>query len=436
MSILKLVSSSFIYRFIGFLLAFVGSIFVTRLLGAEGKGILAYLNAFVNLLTIILGFDVMRSLTYNVAVSDENASKARGLIMMILISSFLIFTFFIWGLFFLDIEFLSIIIPFKYQSNFYLLYITVLIFMNLGIAYFNGDWQGQARFIILNKFIVLTAFIHALIFLGVFITKEYFSIHLEVRQIFFIIILVNAIKFGLRLIFYLPTVKAVSLDLKDHSILRYSFIGWLTGLLSFLIRRFDFWIVDFFWGSSDLGIYSVAANLVDFVIALGLTSTFVLSPYITKMNKVEGEELLAKFSRVMVTIMIVGTLLCFPLIKFTIPLLYGIEFSDSVIPLQLLISGAVFIFMRNIFFVYNIATDNLKHNFISLLFTLISAVLLALFLIPKFGIQGASIATTITYFFSFVITTILFFRDKERSFSFYFIIQKSDMVQFLNFVRR
>ena len=64
MSIARQITSTFVTKIISFVFAFIGSVFLTRLLGPEGKGIHAFISANVLLFSLLIGMDMLNSLTY------------------------------------------------------------------------------------------------------------------------------------------------------------------------------------------------------------------------------------------------------------------------------------------------------------------------------------------------------------------------------------
>lgn len=83
--------------------------------------------------------------------------------------------------------------------------------------------------------------------------------------------------------------------------------------------------------------------------------------------------------------------------KFVIILFYGIDYSASVIILQIHIWAAVFVFLRAVLSKWLIAEGKYKFSLISQLSGAIINVLLNLLLIPLYGGSGAAIATIISY---------------------------------------
>ncbi|APY12788.1 hypothetical protein BWZ22_06965 [Seonamhaeicola sp. S2-3] len=83
--------------------------------------------------------------------------------------------------------------------------------------------------------------------------------------------------------------------------------------------------------------------------------------------------------------------------KFVIILFYGIDYSASVVILQIHIWAAIFVFLRAVLSKWLIAEGKYKFSLISQLSGAIINVLLNLLLIPLYGGSGAAIATIISY---------------------------------------
>jgi O-antigen/teichoic acid export membrane protein len=82
-SIARQATTTFGTKAIGFLFSFISSIFLTRLLGVEGKGVQAFIIANVVLFSTFFGFNVLTTLTYFVAKENFDAAAARGLALLI-----------------------------------------------------------------------------------------------------------------------------------------------------------------------------------------------------------------------------------------------------------------------------------------------------------------------------------------------------------------
>jgi O-antigen/teichoic acid export membrane protein len=79
-----------------------------------------------------------------------------------------------------------------------------------------------------------------------------------------------------------------------------------------------------------------------------------------------------------------------------IPILYGEDFSGSVVPFEILICGIVFACQTKIFASFILSDNKVKINLMATIVGFILACVFNFTLIPIYGITGASIAQSIS----------------------------------------
>lgn len=428
MSISRQATTTFGTKVIGFLFSFIGSIFLTRLLGVEGKGIQAFIHANVILFTTFFGFNALTTLTYFIAKESFDAAAARGLLLLINVAGLLFFIAAILLLFFFESPILDFIIPEGYQSSFFIIYLIIFFLNSIGTPFFHGNWTGQAKFNIINGIVLLSSIINAIIFSGAWFLQKKNILTLSLEEILTISLVITSSLFLLQVAIFMYSQEKISFKVKKviKPILLFSAMGWITGIMNFAVRRIDFWFVEYYRSIEDLGYYALAAGLVDILITLFLPATYVLSPYLTNASTEQREALLGRFSRITIAIMSVLTIILLPLINPMLPLLYGVEFTNAVLPLQILWIGGLLLLVRNIFFMFNIATNNLAPNFLAVLVSLLVTLILDFLLVSKYGVIGASWASVVAYGMGSLVVMISVLNKFTKPISFFLIFKKDD----------
>ena len=106
---------------------------------------------------------------------------------------------------------------------------------------------------------------------------------------------------------------------------------------------------------------------------------------------------------------------------YVVPFVYGEVFSESILSLYLLLPGAVFSSVAKVFSVYLVTNGRMMFNVISVSVGVLVTLVLDLLLIPRFGIEGAAAATSISYISIFlVLLFVLKFSLKLEGNNFYF----------------
>lgn len=427
-SIARQATTTFGTKAIGFLFSFISSIFLTRLLGVEGKGVQAFINANVVLFSTFFGFNVLTTLTYFVAKENFDAAAARGLALLMNGLGIVFFITAVLLLFVFNSPILDFIIPEGYQSPFFVTYLILFFLSGISTPFFYGNWTGQAKFNIINGLVLLSSILNALIFSGAWFLQEKDLVTFSLEQVLTISLAVTSLLFLLQAAMFLYSREKISFKIRKviRPILLFSSIGWLTGVMGFAVRRIDFWFVEYYRSIEQLGYYALAAGLVDILITIVLPATYVLSPYLTNANTEQREAILGRFSRITIGMMTVLTIIALPLIKPMLPFLYGTEFTSAVLPLQILWIGGLLLLIRNIFLMYNVATNNLAPNFLAVMASLLATLVLDFMLVSRYGIVGASWASVVAYGVGALIVMVSVFSKFTKPISFFLIFKKDD----------
>lgn len=197
-------------------------------------------------------------------------------------------------------------------------------------------------------------------------------------------------------------------------IYRYGLVAWVSNLVGFAALRADTFILSALRGTAAVGVYSVAVTFAELLWFVPMALNAVMLP------KVSGEgsdalDVTLRLERVLWPIILAAgvavTLVAWPVI----PLLYGSAFGPAIIPLALLLPGAVAMAMATMPSAYlsgigkpvlwtRAAAANLLVN-----------VAANFLLIPRYGIAGAALASAISYSIAAVIIIWYFLRETRVS---------------------
>ncbi len=118
--------------------------------------------------------------------------------------------------------------------------------------------------------------------------------------------------------------------------------------------------------------------------------------------------------------------------EIILPLVYGKEFSQSVLSLRILLVGAVFHSVTKVFSVFIVTQGKMLYNVWAVVGGVIVTLVLDVLLVPAYGIEGASIATSISYFVIFLILfLVLIYKFKITRLN-YFLLEPKDIKYILN----
>lgn len=195
--------------------------------------------------------------------------------------------------------------------------------------------------------------------------------------------------------------KRTSPNLPRLDLLKYSLSTTILSFLLLSMYHVDILLLRVILGSTETGYYRAALVIAEFLWFVPIAIQIVLLHSVSKLWVKEQYEKLTTISTQVVRYTLLFTiLLILGIIGLVDPFLsiyFGQEFTEAAVPLLLLLPGALgFAIARPIFSISQ-GQDNLR---VLIFVTTVAAVLnliLNLMLIPKYGMNGAAIATSIAY---------------------------------------
>jgi len=391
------VAITFTSRIIIVFIGIASSIITARWLGPVGKGTFAVLWIIVGLGVQFGNFGFHASNVYFTGKHKEQISKIA--------SNSLWFALFIGMIISLGIISVYHIEPVLFSNiSFPLLVVAVILIpFKLILYFFQHLFLGLQKILVYNSF-ELTE--RTFLFLVVAIVLVFFK-----RGIFPLMLFITLVIGILALFYIIYTHNVLNSSLLDSDVklfgkmFKYGFKSYLACIFSFLIVRSDMLLVNYFKGASASGIYSIAANFSELLYLLPVTIGAMLFPKVSA-NITDNGTFTQKISRHTVFLMaatcILAALICKPLIL----LMYGKQFAFSAIPLLWLLPGVFFLSLATI---YN--NDLAGRGLPPIVFIapgvgFILNFSLNLLFIPRHGITGAAITSSISYFVMFIILLI------------------------------
>ena len=404
------------------------------MLGPEGEGLYSLFKANTNFLLLFIGFQVPTALTYYIANKkiDDRTLISIGFywaLLNILLSALVI------GLdwkvdsvkfFFLD----------GYKTSIYL----VLLSTYLSVRFFKqilaGILKGKKEFKSFNisELSINLFFLAGLaLFFFNLIDRSSFSF----ENAILLLVIANIIGLAVyvwvyyRKVAIVPQVISSGIKTNLNTVIKYSWLGIVAMIINFLNLRVDVWFVQYYQGLEQLGYYSVATKFAELGIIFTSSIGTVMLPNIAENPENKG--LFKLLSKVNATFFILLSLFVFCFSQYIVVTLYGVQFEEAVAPLRVLQIGVFFISMRIFFSMFNSAMNWLTLNIITSLIGLVFTIGLGLILIPKYGIMGASIASVISYFASFLYVYIVVAKRLDIGYNF-FIPNKSEIYSFIKII--
>ena len=182
-----------------------------------------------------------------------------------------------------------------------------------------------------------------------------------------------------------------------------------------IIIRADLLVVNHFRGAAEAGVYSVASQFALLLMLLPGVIATLLFPRVTTEQDARGETT-CLVSRYTTLIMFACCLAAVPF-SLLLPVIYGRGFSDATKLLLILLPGVYLMGLESILVQHFNALGLPRAIPIYWVVTLILNLVLVFALVPRFGAQGAAIASSISYALIFALVALLFHTSTGRTFT-------------------
>ncbi len=217
----------------------------------------------------------------------------------------------------------------------------------------------------------------------------------------------------------------------EWPMLRQSFIFGLRlhpgTVAQFLNYRLDLFLVGLFLSPTEVGLYATATVLAEILWEIPNSIRTVLV-YQVSANHQRAVDMTARVSRVIYAL--IGGL-CLLVAVFAYPLidlLYGEAYVAAVPALMCLLPGIWALSFGKLLVVYLTANGKPEVATLSAVVSLVSTVLLDLLLIPRIGIVGAAIASSVSYCLTTMVVTWVFLRSTRLSLSETILLRYADVL--------
>lgn len=194
-----------------------------------------------------------------------------------------------------------------------------------------------------------------------------------------------------------------------------------------VVRRIDILFIAYFLGAEQVGYYAVSVSMAEILLALPDAIAVPFLPIRMGMGRSEA----ASFSPVVIKyVFFIMALICGITTfsgKIIIFILYGKEFYPALMPMLSLLPGilamSLYPFLKADIYSLN------RPGFISIvsLITMICNLVLNYLMIPKYGINGAAISSSISYGVSVLILFVFFIRKTGLQWDAVLLVNKKDI---------
>lgn len=406
-TISKNITQTFIVQIPNYVLGVVAGIFLTRHLGPEGKGVYTLLLTNVQLLVMFLGLNLPGAIQYFMANKNIEAARLKGIsLVFLLIGSAIVFIILFLlpggGETFLTAE---------NDTFFFRCYIFISFLITNFNALLTGFLQGSHQFHAVNKLSLINSILNFILFTSLYYASRYNFISPDLSTVLVVTVFVLLINTGVLFFSFQRLVKIKwglhfkSVDLK--TLFKFLLPAYISVLVNFFNYRLTIWLVNYYEGTENLGYFSLALNFAQMMLMVTMAINTVLFPHFASKEDLKSAVNDFSFAlKINIGLMLGATLVLVLFSGFLIPVFYGEVFNPSVDAVKILAIGTFFCSQAQVFGHFLGARNMNWVNTIIYSVALVCMGVLGVLFTPLYGIEGAALASGISYFFMFTIFCI------------------------------
>lgn len=198
-----------------------------------------------------------------------------------------------------------------------------------------------------------------------------------------------------------------------RSTLAFGLRGYVGNVFQFFNYRLDMLLVNGFIGAAGVGIYGTSVRLAELLWNLPNAVGFVIFPKAAATSAAAMNRFTPRVFRVTMVLTTIGAIGLALVGHFLIVLVYGPDFAPAYVPMLVLLPGVLLLGGAKVL-TNEIAGRGYPHyNSVTAAISLVLTVGLDLMLIPPYGVLGASIASSISYAVIFAVA-VTFYRIVSR----------------------
>ena len=415
-------SITVVRQVLGIIIGMLSAMIIARVLGVEGQGRYALVILLPNVLYTVFNMGVAPATVYYIGKKEfsladvfrTNLFLALGLSLATILIGILFLVFF-------HEKFYASV---SLQAIYMILCVLPFLFLNKNLQVL---FQGKEQFEKFNIVVILNQ-------VGLLLFSSFFLLVLDLDLFGALLAFVLTQVFMLLGVLYFLKTEfqlklnsgSISFDYLKGSVV-YGLKGHLSNILAFINYRIDLFIIAYFLNDVAVGLYSIAVSIAERIWIVSQSVSSVLFARVSNLNSdTERAQFTALVSRNVLFLSIIGGFGLFLLGKWIIFLLFGANYAGSTAPFLWLIPGIVLGSMSRIISNYFSGIGRPEINTYVAVFLTILNVGLNIVLVPKYGVVGAAIATTVTYSMNMVVKTVIFSCINNMSWTTFVIIKISD----------
>jgi O-antigen/teichoic acid export membrane protein len=401
------VGATFVTKIIKLALGIANVAIIARFLGPEGKGMLALALLVPGMLGLFLsgGIEVANVYFAGSRRLDVPTLSANSLVFTILATIVGLGVVIVMG----AAGWLKVIVQ---GVPVWIILIAMLGFpISLLNGFFSTILQGLQRIVTLNLISLFNGFLTLVLTLMLVVVLRFDLLGALIATI------VAGVSNLIVVVFFLRREGGVFIPRWENSVVRstlsFGLKGHIGNMLQFFNYRLDLFILNGFLGAANVGIYTVSVKLAELLWYLPNAVAFVIFPKAAASKPEEMNVFTPRVFRITLVLTALAGIGIALLGRPAIILVFSSMFAAAYIPMLVLLPGVVLLGGAKVL-TNEIAGRGYPHyNSVNSGLALIITVVLDLLLIPRYGIVGAALASSIAYTLIFL-TAVGFYLTVSR----------------------
>ncbi len=380
---------TFLVQLVVFLFGLGNNVIISRLLGPESLGIFATIIVIVEIVFRIVNPGLDTSAIYFISNKRFDFSEYTG---TYLINTFVIIVLGLFILFILQqIETFNLLSE-AINLNFLSSNFAVIVFYFLAFLLYEFGVKiplGLQKYSSYNKIQILKPII-----LFTLLVISYLIFTVQLRSV----LVVVGVSFFIPALLYWRFALPINLTWRKESTeksVRFGIKIMLGNLVQYLNYRTDILLIGFFLSGTEVGWYYVSVIIAERLLLLTQATSTILLP---SASSSEGQrEKTPLLSRLNFTVVFAGSLVIGATAYWIVPLLFSAEYSSSVLPLVIILPGIVSLSVSKILSADFTSRGLPQYSLYVSLLNFCLNITFNIILIPKIGIAGAALSSTLSY---------------------------------------
>ena len=199
----------------------------------------------------------------------------------------------------------------------------------------------------------------------------------------------------------------------------------LGNILQYLNYRADILLIGFFLTKTEVGWYYVSVLIAERLLFLTQATSTILLPAASSSD--EQREKTPLLSRLNFTVVLLGSTVIGICSYWIVPLLFSIKYFNSVLPLVLILPGIISLSVSKLLSADLGARGLPQYSMYVSILNFILNIALNLILIPKIGIAGAALSSSVSYTAALVLQGYYYKKITKISTTELFLLKKGDL---------